>query len=110
MPGKPLSNGDLLVQLRELLFREAIEGRVIQLEDNTSANHAVIRGILTRNTTEVRRELIDAELHRDSLFYTVFQEEIDESPKLDIITLPNDDEDSTFTGLTPFINLEPIED
>jgi hypothetical protein len=110
MHGKPLSNGDLLIQLKELLFREAIEGKAIQLEHSTSTNQAVIRGILAQNTTGVRRGFIDVELHRDSLFRTVFQEEIDESLEIDIIALPDDDEDSTFTGLTPFINLEPMED
>jgi hypothetical protein len=53
MPGKPLSNGDLLVHLRELLFCEAIEGRVISLENSTSANQAVIRGILAQNLVEL---------------------------------------------------------
>jgi hypothetical protein len=71
MPGKSLSIGELPIQIRELLFREAIEGRVISIEDSTSANQVVIIGIMAQNPSGIRRELIDAELHRDALFRIV---------------------------------------
>jgi hypothetical protein len=109
MLDKPLSNGDLLMQIRDLLFREAIEGRALSLEDSPSANQAIIRGILAQNPNSIRRELIDAELHRDALFRIVHQEEIEEYPELNIITI-SDDEDGTFSNLAPIINLSTLED
>jgi hypothetical protein len=104
MPGKPLSNGDLLVHLRELLFNwrksDIIREQYLRKPGSYQGNSCT-------KPSGVRRELIDTELYHDSLFRTVLPEEIDESPEIDIIVL-FDDEDGTFTGLTPIINLKPM--
>lgn len=65
---KLLATHQLVIHLRETLFRYTIEEPYLPPTTENSVDKAIVKGILEQNMSRAKRESLNCELKRDKLF------------------------------------------